>query len=433
MRRNLATAADLFYTAPVKKTLPPKNTSSRSGNPKADFRTTSTSAPPKGRKPAVPARKNDPKHELEPQPLEPERPRLVIPAVPAVGKVAVGEWVWTCRPGFEGDLAQELLLLSPKCAAAPLNGPFVKTSRRPAALPALGRQAMVVQSILSTKTGSITAVAAKISASIRRGLAHENILPTQSNWSLHVWAPDTEEGKTRQASVVSWQAAIVAALAADVPGLPNTAELGRDKLRPADHVVVQVCFPTAETAWVGVTRQGEVPSRFPGGVRRLHLPREAPSRALMKLDEALEWLGVAPGAGDVCVDLGAAPGGWTWGLLKRGARVIAIDLGKLHPDVAKMRNLAYREINAFQFVPPEGVDWLFGDMVWRPLEVAALVARWGKNHWARFFVVNIKLAMKKKVEMIYRIKTILEEAGWRDVKARHLYHDRDEVTFVGHR
>lgn len=405
-------ATDLFYTAAVKKTPAPKKTTSSIRRTKPESKIDSQSAPVSAA-------------------LMP--PAAVIPEVPPKGKAAIGDWIWTCRPGFEADLARELLLLSPKCFAAPLDGPFVKSVRRPAILPVLGRQVLCVQSILSTKTGSITDVAAKISASILRGLANEKVVPASSHWSLHVWGPDTEEGKKQSAAIAQWQTAVVQKLQADVIGLSDPAALGRDKSRSYDHVVAQVCFPRAETAWVGVTRQGELPSRFPGGQRRLQLPKGAPSRAFMKLDEALEWLGVAPGPGDVCVDLGAAPGGWTWGLLKRGARVIAVDLGKLDPDVAKMRNLAHIIGNAFQFSPPEGVDWLFGDMVWRPLEVAALIARWGKNHWARFFVVNIKLAMKKKVEMIYRIKTILEQAGWRDVKARHLYHDRDEVTFVGHR
>ena len=36
--------------------------------------------------------------------------------------------------------------------------------------------------------------------------------------------------------------------------------------------------------------------------------------------------------------------------------------------------------------------------------------------------------MKKKADMVLRIKGTLESGGWRSVRSRQLYHDRDEVT-----
>jgi 23S rRNA (cytidine2498-2'-O)-methyltransferase len=84
--------------------------------------------------------------------------------------------------------------------------------------------------------------------------------------------------------------------------------------------------------------------------------------------------------------------------------------------------------SAFDFRVDEPADWLTCDMAWRPLEVAALLAKLGRQGAARFLVANIKLPMKKKVEMIRRVRDILATGGWRDVRVRQLYHDRDEVT-----
>lgn len=39
---------------------------------------------------------------------------------------------------------------------------------------------------------------------------------------------------------------------------------------------------------------------------------EPPSRAYLKLWEALTRLGEMPRPGQTCLDLGACPGGWTW-------------------------------------------------------------------------------------------------------------------------
>jgi 23S rRNA (cytidine2498-2'-O)-methyltransferase len=133
------------------------------------------------------------------------------------------------------------------------------------------------------------------------------------------------------------------------------------------------------------------------------------------------------------VDLGAAPGGWTWVLLERRAQVIAVDPGRLAPDIARRRGVTHVLGSAFEYAPRAPVDWLFCDMAWRPLEVAALLAKWGRNRWARSLVANVKLPMKQKAEFAARVRKVVEGGGWRDVRARHLYHDRDEITLCAWR
>jgi 23S rRNA (cytidine2498-2'-O)-methyltransferase len=48
-----------------------------------------------------------------------------------------------------------------------------------------------------------------------------------------------------------------------------------------------------------------------------------PSRAYLKLWEALTVIGRRPGPGEVCLDLGSSPGGWSWALQRMGAHVIS--------------------------------------------------------------------------------------------------------------
>ena len=57
------------------------------------------------------------------------------------------------------------------------------------------------------------------------------------------------------------------------------------------------------------------------------------SRAEQKLKEAIEYFGI--GTSGVAVDIGAAPGGWSYVLANRGMKVIAIDNGDL--DAAKLK------------------------------------------------------------------------------------------------
>jgi 23S rRNA (cytidine2498-2'-O)-methyltransferase len=158
---------------------------------------------------------------------------------------------------------------------------------------------------------------------------------------------------------------------------------------------------------------------------------DRPSRAARKLAEAFAWLGVAPEPGELCVDLGAAPGGWTWVLLERRARVVAVDPGKLRPDLLGRRGLTYVAGNAFDFEPEEPADWLFCDMAFRPLEVAKMLARWARQRSATLLVANFKLPMRRKAEIVRELTRVLREGGWKGLRARQLYHDRDEVTVTG--
>ncbi len=43
-------------------------------------------------------------------------------------------------------------------------------------------------------------------------------------------------------------------------------------------------------------------------------------------------------------------------------------------------------------------------------------------------VANIKLPMKDKNPILWRVRQTLEQGGWRELRMRQLYHDRDEVT-----
>jgi hypothetical protein len=160
-------------------------------------------------------------------------------------------------------------------------------------------------------------------------------------------------------------------------------------------------------------------------------PEGAPSRSAHKLAEAFSWLVLGPEAGESCVDLGAAPGGFSQVLVERRCQVVAVDLGRLVPAVAaRVRQV---RMNAFHFAPDEPVDWVVCDMAYRPLEVAALLSRWGRQGWARFLLANFKLPMKKRVDVLGRVREILELGGWTGLRARQLYHDRDEVTLFAWR
>ncbi len=180
---------------------------------------------------------------------------------------------------------------------------------------------------------------------------------------------------------------------------------------------------------------------WPGGIPRLRFPREAPSRSTLKLEEAFltlldasereAWL--KPGM--TAVDLGAAPGGWTWQLVQRSIHVSAVDNGPMDHALMQSGLVEHRREDGFRFRPGKPVDWLVCDMVEQPRRVAARIGLWLREGWCRQAVFNLKLPMKKRYEEVRlcldRVRG--EAAQPLDLRARQLYHDREEITVFARR
>ena len=133
-------------------------------------------------------------------------------------------------------------------------------------------------------------------------------------------------------------------------------------------------------------------SPVPNGEWRFVEDREGPpSRAYLKLWEALTRLGRHPQPGERCLDLGASPGGWTWALARLGARVVAVDKAPLDPRVAAMPGVEVRQDSAFGLDPAkERADWLFSDVICYPERLLALVRRWIAAGTAGAIVCSVK-------------------------------------------
>ena len=190
-------------------------------------------------------------------------------------------------------------------------------------------------------------------------------------------------------------------------------------------------------AYVG-TSDAATGSRWPMGIPRLRMPRDAPARSTLKLAEAfIVFLGEREAAllrpGLRAVDLGSAPGGWTWQLAQRGLRVTAVDNGTLKGKVASDPLVTHVRDDGLKWRPRRPVDWLVCDIVLQPKRIAALVAEWMADGAARRAIFNLKLPMKRRYEEVLRAQATMGEtltrAGVRfELAFRQLYHDREEVT-----
>ena len=133
------------------------------------------------------------------------------------------------------------------------------------------------------------------------------------------------------------------------------------------------------------------------------------------------------------VDLGAAPGGWSWQMVNRGLLVTAIDNGPMDKALMSTGMVEHLRSDAFTYVPERKIDWLVCDMAERPLHVSRLIARWFTNRSCKAAIFNLKLPMKKRYPSVLECKDLLHrelsKAGIKhSLRIKHLYHDREEVT-----
>ena len=176
------------------------------------------------------------------------------------------------------------------------------------------------------------------------------------------------------------------------------------------------------------------------GIPRLKFPSEAPSRSTLKLDEA--FLYFIPKAehetrlssGMRAVDLGSAPGGWTYQLVRRGMMVTAVDNGLMADSLMETGQVKHLQMDGFKFVPSKlNVNWLVCDMIEKPQRVAKLMAQWLLSGYCKEAMFNLKLPMKGRYQQVTSdlqiIKDMFAEQNVKyELHAKHLYYDREEIT-----
>jgi 23S rRNA (cytidine2498-2'-O)-methyltransferase len=151
-----------------------------------------------------------------------------------------------------------------------------------------------------------------------------------------------------------------------------------------------------------------------------------PSRAYLKLWEALTRMGRHPMPGETCLDLGAAPGGWTWAIARLGAGVTAVDKAPIDPAIAAMPGVSCRQESAFGLDPRQEmpVDWLFSDIICYPARLLGLVQRWMEASAARNIVCTLKFQGETDHD------TAAAFAAIPRAQLFHGFHNKHELTFI---
>jgi len=218
---------------------------------------------------------------------------------------------------------------------------------------------------------------------------------------------------------------------------------GRDA-KPGDWVLDLIVLEKQE-GWVGFHRHSGAHSPWPGGRIPVVLPEEAPSRAYLKLEEALISLKVPVEAADIAVEVGSAPGGASYALLKRGLRVVGVDPAEMDPVVLNHPQFSHIQKSVHGLtrkeLPPQ-IQWLLLDMNVQPQISLAAIER--MLHPAIDSLLGVILTVKLNEwrlasqipEFVERVRTMgtigsLNPIKMTRVKAVQLPSHRQEILIFG--
>jgi len=259
-------------------------------------------------------------------------------------------------------------------------------------------------------------------------------LPDQQPWRLHV-VPHYGARHAGQSRCQLIRQALVELLRRKRRGLLRTLQLEPVPFAPTDSLVQLLLLgpergllSVAPAPWPWQLRQ--LLSPFPKGQVAVPRNKAPPSRAYAKLIEAELRLGCRIGPGELCVDLGAAPGSWTYVAVRRGARVIAVDRAPLRPDLMRHPRVEFHRGNAFTFRPSQPVDWLLCDVIAAPSRTIALLLDWVHHRLARRFVVTIKFKGHSDYGLLEPLKQQLA-AACAEFWLKRLCSNKNEVCAFG--
>jgi 23S rRNA (cytidine2498-2'-O)-methyltransferase len=199
--------------------------------------------------------------------------------------------------------------------------------------------------------------------------------------------------------------------------------------------------------WAGLHLHAAFVSPDPGGDSGILMPEDSPSRAWLKLEEAVRFFDLKFIPREIAVELGCAPGGVVLALMRRGVSVIGVDPAQMAEVVMKSAVIERR------YVPPDkawfhhcckpaalagkrdlglGITWFMSDMNQSPKVVLKECGRFCRMApTISGVLITLKLTDLLKVAEKEKWLEALRELGFNTVRLQQFSVHHKEFALLG--
>ncbi|HMI94257.1 MAG TPA: hypothetical protein VK509_22955 [Polyangiales bacterium] len=340
----------------------------------------------------------------------------------------------TCLPGMEPAVKREVARTRPDLRFA-YSRPGLVTFKAPGALAPEDTPGSVFARVWGRSVGAagdlVTAQAQL--ATLRADRVHVFARDPEADIALLApWAQLATRVSSSDARVGARNAEGDSATGHGAVGESAIGDDARDGQLVADVIVAPAA---GEPVWIGAHRHDATRGASPGGVRAVRVPDSSPSRAYAKIEEAIAWAGLPMAAGQLALEIGAAPGGAVMALAERGLEVYAVDTGELADNVKAMPGVHHlpKKVGALRWEElPARIAWLLVDVNLAPQvalhEVARLMPHLKKTLAGA--VITLKMNDWQFVDELPELARRIREMGLPDLRMRHLPANRREICVV---
>jgi len=202
-------------------------------------------------------------------------------------------------------------------------------------------------------------------------------------------------------------------------------------------LVLDVAIVGPTEWWIGYHRARSRISRWPGGLQTIDMAEHIVSRAYLKMVEGLDWSRLPLKSGQVCAEIGCAPGGSCQALLERGMSVIGVDPAEVAESVLANPHFVHIRKRGHEVRRGEyhSVRWLFADLNVAPsytLDTVESIVNHPTTH-VRGMLLTLKLPEWQLSDELPTYLDRIRTWGFTSVRARQLQHNRQEVCVAAER
>ncbi|MGL4988198.1 MAG: SAM-dependent methyltransferase [Cetobacterium sp.] len=187
--------------------------------------------------------------------------------------------------------------------------------------------------------------------------------------------------------------------------------------------------------WIGIRTASAYSWKMAGVNPKVVLPEASPSRAYLKIIEALIWTDYKFRGEETVLEIGSAPGGASFGLLEKGFKVFGVDNAVMNEEVLK--NPMFKHLkNPMQKIQdadiPRPCHILVSDVNVLPSLSLSQVKRFmDMRPGIHTVFYTLEIGSKISTEEVLKSIDSFKKFGFKEVRATQLPSNKSEILIYG--